>query len=110
MKQKLNLMTLQLRLLMITVLVVMAGISLASQYSDTSLFADDTAQVRVAEMQEANGGSEPPLAHQAVTKAFVLGLLLAFSSVAFIKYVRPERVVSNRRYLHLVRSRAPPTH
>ncbi|MDP3609524.1 MAG: hypothetical protein Q8R74_10665 [Methylophilus sp.] len=108
MKQKLNLVSIQLRLLMVTVLFVMAGISLASQYSDTSLVADDTAQVRVVEMQEANGGSEPPLDNQTVTKVFVLGLLLAFASAYVFKYVQPENVVSNRRFLHLVRSRSPP--
>lgn len=108
MKLKFNLVPLQLRLLLLTALIVVAGLSLASQRSDSSLFSEETSQVRVSELHEATGGSEPPLENQAITNAFVLSLLLAFAGCVVFNHARPENVVASRRFLNQVRSRSPP--
>lgn len=110
MKLKFNLVPLQLRLLLLTVLIVLAGLSLASPNSNTSLFSEETTQGRVNELHETNGGSEPPLENLAIANALVLSLLLACANDFVFKYTRPENVVVSRRFLNQIRSRSPPNH
>ena len=110
MKQNLNLVTLQIRLLFLTVLLTVAGFALVSQFSDTSSYTDDTARVRVLQMQEFNGDSEPPLDNQTLADSLILSLLLVLASVSIVTYFRSKNITPSLRFLHLVRPRSPPTH
>lgn len=96
--------------MLLTVLFVIAGFSLAAHYSDTSSIIDDSAQVRVYEVQESHGGAEPPLDDQTLSHQFVFSLLLACASVLLFNYKQTTHISSNLRFLHQARPRSPPQH
>lgn len=110
MKQNFNLVTLQIRLLFLTVLLTVAGFALVSQFADTSSYIDDSARVRVLQVQEFNGDSEPPLDSQPLLDALVLSLLLFYACALILMYSRPKNITTSLRYLNHVRPRSPPTH
>lgn len=108
MHKHLNTAALQLRLWVITVLLVVLGFALIAAFSDHSGYSDDTVRVRVAELVEYTGDGESPLISLTPlippAASMVIACVIPFALLAL-----PRRRVIPRpgcvRHLH---SRAPP--
>lgn len=109
-KKNYNSASLQIKLLLLTVILAIAGFTLISQLSDKSSYVDDTTQFRVFELQEFNGDTELPLDNQSALKEFILNLLLAYITVFLLNYVCAENLSSNLHLLHQSRPRSPPSY
>lgn len=108
MKYNFNSVTLQIRLLFLTVLLAVAGLALVSQFADTSSYTDDTARVRIVSAQEFNGDAEPPIDNQTPSDALVFSLLLVFANIYVVAFIRAKKITPRLTYLHHIRPRSPP--
>jgi len=108
MKHNMHSVTLQIRLLILTALISVLGFALLSHYSEKTSYSDDTARVRIAEIQEISGDGEPPQ-YDDYTPAAILSGILMLSIKTFITLVlfRSKRI-TRYTYLHHIRPRSPP--
>ncbi len=108
MKYNFNSVSLQIRLLFLTVLLAVAGFALVSHYSDTSSYTEDTNRVRFVSGQEFNGDSEPPIENQHSTDALILSLLLILANVFAVTFVCSKSITPRLTFLYHIRPRSPP--
>ncbi|WP_020183791.1 hypothetical protein [Methylotenera sp. 1P/1] len=108
MKHNFNSVTLQIRLLILTALISVLGLAVFSHYSEKTSYSDDTARVRVAEIQEISGDGELPQ-YDGYTPAAILSSVLILSIKTFITLVlfRSKRI-ARYSFLHHIRPRSPP--
>lgn len=103
----LNAVSLQIRLLFLTVLLAVAGFALVSHYSDNSSYAEDTTRVRFVSGQD-NGDPDPIIENQHAFDVLIASLLLVLANVFVVTFVRSKIDVPRLIFLHHVRPRSPP--
>ena len=108
MKHNIDSVTLHIRLLILTALISVLGFALLSHYSEKTSYSDDTARVRVVEIQEVSGDGEPPQ-YGDYTPAAILSSVLILCVKTFIALVlfSSKRIV-RYSFLHHIRPRSPP--
>lgn len=107
MKYNLNSVSLQIRLLFLTVLLAVAGFALVSHYSDNSSYTEDTTRVRVVSGQN-NGDAEPLIENQHSFDALLFSLLLILANVFVVTFVCSKRITPRLSFLYHIRPRSPP--
>jgi len=108
MKYNLNSVSLQIRLLFLTVLFAVAGLALVSHYSDPSSYTEDTNRVRFVSSQEFNADSEPPIENPHSFDVLIFGLLLILANVFAVTFVRSKSITPHLTFLYHIRPRSPP--
>ena len=108
MHKHLNTAALQLRLWVVTVLLAVLGFALVAEFSDQSSFSDDTVRVRVAEVLEYHGNSEPPFTPVipliAPAASQTVACVVLFAMLALPR----RRVIPRPVVVRHLQSRAPP--
>ena len=107
MKYNLNSVSLQIRLLFLTVLFAVAGLALVSHYSDNFSYTEDTVRVRVVSGQD-NADPEPVLENQHAFDALIISLLLILASAVVITFDRSKNTAPRLTFLYHIRPRSPP--
>lgn len=108
MKHHLNSVSLQIRLLFLTVLFAVAGFALVSHYADASSYTEDSTRVRFVSGQEFNGDSEPPTENQYSSDVLFFSLLLVLANVFVVTSGRSKNITPHLTFLHHIRPRSPP--
>lgn len=97
----------QARLILLTALLAVISFAFVAQYSDNASFSDDTQRVRIAEMQEPSGDSDPHLQPNSLG-AFFTAIVLVYTSVFVSTLHFGRQVVLRLTFLYHIRPRSPP--
>lgn len=108
MKHNFNSVTLQIRLLILTALISVLGFAVFSQYADETSYSDDTARVRVAEVQELTGDAEPPQYHEYTPAAILTGILILCVKTFITLVLYRNKRIARHSFLYHIRPRSPP--
>lgn len=97
----------QARLLFLAALLAVISFAFVAQHSDNASYSDDTQRVRINEMQQPSGDSDPNLQPNSLN-AFFTAIVLAYVS-AYVSIIHFGRqVVIQLTFLYRIRPRSPP--
>lgn len=108
MNYSLNSVAFRIRLLSLTALIAVLGFVFLAQFSDISTYNDDTPRLRIAEMQEFTGDTEPPPHDGPPHAALLTSIEFIFANIVVLCIVIFSKVFPRLTFLYHVRPRSPP--
>ena len=108
MQYSLNSVVFQIRALLLTALIALAGFAFVTQLSDSSSYSDDTPRLRVIEVQEFLNDIEPPPHHDASPNFFVASFLFIFAATQLTSVLHRKKVIPRLTFLYHIQPRSPP--
>jgi hypothetical protein len=108
MNYRLNSVASRIRLLSLTALIAVLGFVFFTQFSDSSVYNDDTPRLRIAEMQEFTGDTEPPSQDEPPHDGLLTSVAFIFANTVVLCIVIFSKVFPRLTFLYHVRPRSPP--
>ncbi len=100
----------QIRMLFLTMLVAVIGFAFLAQLSDSYSYSDDSARVRVAEVQEFLHDAEPPPQYDSSTDFLAASFLFFCVNIGLTSVLLCNKFTPRLTFLYHIRPRSPPLH
>ncbi|WP_081880934.1 hypothetical protein [Methylotenera sp. L2L1] len=108
MNYSLNSVAFRIRLLFLTALISMLGFVFLAQLSDSSSYNDDTPRLRIAEIQEVTGDTEPPPQDGPPRDDLLSSIVFICTGFVVLALIVVSEVFPRLTFLSHVRPRSPP--